>query len=133
MRTDMCLAVWLPITSTAHHVIVLFKAKWLLGTKRNCLPFLWFISRAFDNHMTVDHVTVWEASSIFFFWTRRSYWCLLQPLLYEKHVHTNHLTRTRTTSVTSAIHHLVLGATIALLFIFTQPLRSGRIWHKVNF
>ena len=35
----------------------------LLGTKRNCLPFLRFMSGASDNHVTFSHVTVWEASS----------------------------------------------------------------------
>ena len=33
-----------------------------METKSNCLPFLWFMSGASDNHMTVVHVTVWEAS-----------------------------------------------------------------------
>ena len=45
--------------------------KRLLGTKCNCLPFLWFIAGASDNHVTVGHVTVWEASSTIF-WPRRS-------------------------------------------------------------
>ena len=30
----------------------------LLGTKRNCLPFLRFIGEASDNHANVGHVTV---------------------------------------------------------------------------
>ena len=68
----------------------------LLWTKRNCLLILWFIGGVSDNHMTVDHVTVWEASSLSF-WPRRIR-RLLQPLLYEKHVRTNHLTINRTTS-----------------------------------
>ena len=43
----------------------------LFGTKRNCLPLLWFMGEASDKHVTVGCVTVWEATSTAF-WLRLS-------------------------------------------------------------
>ena len=63
---------------------------YMLETKRNCFPFLWPMDRASDSRMTIGHKTVWEATKKVLGIGR-----LLQPLLCEKHVHTNHLTRTR--------------------------------------
>ena len=76
---------------------------------------------ASDNHVTVNHVTVWEASSTQY-WSRRFsglnvYFSLcnvrstcIQITLRELALHQTDV------SVISAVHHLVLGETIALLF-----------------
>ena len=72
---------------------------------------------ASNNHVTFGHVKVWEASSSLFDQECPRDWTSTSALLYEKPVNTNHLELHQTyVSVPSAIHHFVLGATIALLF-----------------
>ena len=72
----------------------------LLGTKCYCFSFLWFMGGASDNHVTVGHVTVWEASSRSFFdheghrdWTSTSTFVMWEARAYESPYENLHYTR----------------------------------------
>ena len=93
----------------------------MLGTKRNCLPFLRFISAASENHVTVCQVTILETSFTLLIKKVLLIGRLLHPLRYVRstciQITLRELPAHQTyINITSAILYHVLGATIALLF-----------------
>ena len=103
-----------------------------------------FMSGAFDNHVTVGHVAFREASSIIFWLQSRRGPLSFSVFFFVSHVHANYPMRMVYQSVMDIyiisfipiqiICTYLFGVTFFFLYlIFTQPLRSSRIWHKVNF